>query len=167
MKKIVLIPTCILTFLACRGQQKNMQKIAQNGMTVSWYHQNDRIYFGMSAPTNGWLAIGFNVSDDIKGTYLLMGNVVDGKANVIEHYTVGVGNYKPLTAFAVPLQVKHVEGVEDKKITVINFSLPANANNKYQKDLSPGLKYILHIAYSQEDDFHHHSMMRTSINISL
>lgn len=167
MKKIILISCSMLTFLACRAQQKNMQKISQNGMTVSWYHQNERIYFGMSAPTDGWLAIGFNVSDNIKGTYLLMGNVVDGKANVVEHYTVSAGNYKPLTAFAVPSQVKHVEGAESKRNTTVNFSLPVKANSKYQKDLLPGLKYVLHIAYSHEDDFQHHSMMRTSINITL
>jgi hypothetical protein len=167
MKQITIIAFSTFTFLACRPQQKNMQTISKNGMTVTWYHQNERIYFGMSAPTDGWIAIGFNVSDDIKGTYLLMGNVVDDKPNVVEHYTVSTGNYKPITAFAVPSQVQHVEGVESKKNTVLNFSLPVKAISKYQKDLLPGCKYMLHIAYSREDDFQHHSMMRTSVNILL
>jgi DOMON domain len=167
MKRIIIIALSTLTFIVCRAQQKNMQTISQNGMTVTWYHQNERIYFGLSAPTDGWVAIGFNVSDDIKGTYLLMGNVIDDKPTVMEHYTVSAGNYKPLTAFAVPTQVQHIEGVESKKNTVLNFSLPVKAISKYQKDLLPGKKYVLHIAYSREDDFQHHSMMRTTVNISL
>jgi hypothetical protein len=167
MKRIILIACSMLTFFACRAQQKNMQTISQNRMTVTWYHQNERIYFGISAPTEGWVAIGFNFSDDIKGTYLLMGNVINDKPNVVEHYTISAGNYKPLTAFAVPSQVQHIEGIENKNNTLLNFSVPVKANSKYQKDLSPGLKYIMHIAYSREDDFQHHSMMRTTVNISL
>jgi hypothetical protein len=167
MKKSILIACSMLTFLACRAQQKNMQTISQNGMIVTWYHQNERIYFGISAPTEGWVAIGFNFSDDIKGTYLLMGNVINDKPNVVEHYTVSAGNYKPIKAFAVPSQVQHIEGVENNNNTVLNFSVPVKAKSKYQKDLSPGLKYVLHIAYSREDDFQHHSMMRSTVNISL
>jgi DOMON domain len=167
MKKIIIIACSMLTFLSCRAQQKNMQTISQNGMTVTWYHQNERIYFGVSAPTEGWVAIGFNFSDDIKGTYLLMGNVINDKPNVVEHYTVSAGNYKPLTAFAVLSQVQHIEGAENKNNTVLNFSIPVKAKSKYQKDLSPGLKYVLHIAYSRKDNFQHHSMMRTTVNISL
>jgi hypothetical protein len=167
MKRIIIIASSILTFLICRAQQKNMQTISRNGMTVTWYHQNERIYFGISAPTEGWVAIGFNFSDDIKGTYLLMGNVVDNKPNVVEHFTIRAGNYKPFTALAVPSEVQHLEGIENNRNTTLSFSVPEKANSKYQKDLLPGLKYVLHIAYSGEDDFQHHSMMRTTVTISL
>jgi DOMON domain len=167
MKRILIIVLGTLIFFTCKAQQTIMQTISQNGMIVKWYHQNGRVYFGMSAPTDGWVAIGFNLSGDIAGTYLLMGNVVNNKATVVEHYTVNAGNYKPITAFGISSQVQHIDGAENKRNTTLNFSLPVKANSKYQKDLFPGLKYVLHIAYSREDDFQHHSIMRTSVNISL
>jgi hypothetical protein len=167
MRKLIIIALGTLPFFTCRAQQKNMQTIAQGGMTVTWHHQNERIYFEMTAPTEGWVAIGFNFSDDITDTYLLMGNVVTNTPTVAEYYTVSTGNYKPITAFAVPPQVQHVTGLEGKNNTQLNFSVPVKAISKYQKDLLPGMEYVLHIAYSREDDFQHHSMMRTAVKIKL
>ena len=67
-------------------------------MTVTWNYQDQRIHFEMSAPTKGWLTIGFNTSTSMTGAYLLMGRYVDDKAELVEHYTISSGNYKPISA---------------------------------------------------------------------
>jgi hypothetical protein len=46
------------------GQKENrMNCIKRNRMTVSWEHKENRKYFTMTAPTEGWVAIGFNDSN--------------------------------------------------------------------------------------------------------
>jgi len=157
----------LLSFSACEAQEQKMQKISKKGMGVQWYFKNSRIFFTMSAPTNGWVTVGFNTTEKMTNAYLLMGRVVEHKAEVVEHYTIAAGNYKPIKALNGEIQVQNVSGYQKADTSVFQFSLPIEAVGKYQKNLSPGSKYIMTLAYSQEDDFQHHSIMRTSINVEL
>ncbi len=145
----------------------NMKTIQKNGMTVHWKYTNDRVYFEMKAPTKGWVAIGFNETEHITGNYLLMGNVINNRANVVEHITLGPGSYQSFATLKKETSVKDIKGIEDREGTTLQFSVPITSNNPYTKDLSERKRYVLLLAYSQEDDFQHHSMMRTLISIQL
>jgi len=141
--------------------------ISKNGMTISWYHHKDRVYFEMEAPCPGWVAIGFNESAALPGTYLVMGNVVNGTATVTEHHTFKPGDYRALPAIGAGNRVEDVSGSQTDNKTIIHFSLPVDGEDKYRKNLSKDLEYSLLIAFSREDDFQHHSIMRTSTTIKL
>ena len=167
LKQIVAITLLLTLTINCQSQQKMMQTISKNRVNVHWHYQGDRIYFEMSAPTDGWVTIGFNQSTGIQGAYLLMGNVINGQTNLVEHYTLSAGNYQPIKKLNGQVQVKDIEGVEKGNKTTIKFSLPILAASKYQKDLSKGSEYVMILAYSQADDFQHHSMMRTSMKVKL
>ncbi len=166
--QLTILITCIGHWpTSGQGQQKNIQTISINSMTMRWRYDNERIFFEMSAPTDGWVTIGFNTKKDIAGTYLLMGNIVNEQPKVVEHFTISAGNYKPIETFGIGSQVQDVDGIEKNGKTTLKFSLPIRAVSKYQKNLNRDLKYTLIMAYSREDDFQHHSMMRTSINVKL
>jgi len=141
--------------------------VSKNGMEVSWEFDGDLVSFEMAAPTQGWVTIGFNTTEGMTGCYLLMGRVFKGKAEVVEHFTQSPGNYAPITKYDVKSQVKQQSGAENEKLTVIQFSIPQKAISKYQKDLFPNSEYVMVMAYSQEDDFQHHSTMRTSVKVKL
>jgi hypothetical protein len=166
MKRFIISVTVILFLSQCYGQSK-MKTITKNGMTVNWEFKDNRIYFEMTAPTDGWVAIGFNNIENITGNYLIMGKLEKDKVTVEEHYTISLGNYQSFNKLKINASVENVEGVETAKKTTIKFSLPIISNNKYAKDLNERSEYILLIAYSQEDDFQHHSIMRTSSKIIL
>jgi hypothetical protein len=143
--------------------EPELKIIEKNGMVVNWYHKNQRVFFKISAPTDGWVTLGFNTANGTKGAYLIMGNIINGKVNVIEHYTSSPGNYKPISFYGSKPQVDHINGSEKDGHSEIYFSLPTTSHNIYQKDLSEGQSYHFILAYSREDDFQHHSMMRTSL----
>jgi hypothetical protein len=151
----------------CTAQNENKKLIEENGMSIRWHYAKERIFFEMSAPTDGWVTIGFNTTSSTEGAYLLMGSVVNGETKLVEHYTISAGNYKPLTILGEKAQVQDVTGHEKGKSTTVKFSLPVKAASKYQRNLVSGSEYVMIIAYSQEDDFQHHSMMRTSIQVKL
>jgi hypothetical protein len=143
------------------------QQIHRQGMTVKWHFDQERIFFEMQAPTNGWLAIGFNESEHITGTYLIMGRVVQGVAEIVEHKTLHPGDYRPVTQLGDPASVTVLHGDELAGSSIIRFSLPREAAGKQQKPLNPGDSYVLIMAFSREDDFQHHSTMRTSLLVIL
>ena len=148
-------------------EKKEIKQVSKNNMEVKWYYKSERIYFEMNAPTTGWVTIGFNSSSNIKNSYLLMGRVKNGKSEVVEHYTFSPGNYKSFKSLNELSNIKHVEGAEKNNQTTLKFSLPITATSKYQKTLTQNSKYELIMAFSQQDDFQHHSIMRTSLNINL
>lgn len=141
--------------------------LTKNGMTVSWLYQQDRIYFELEAPTEGWIAIGFNSTNVLPGSYLLMGNLIAGKPEVVEHYTLRPGDYRPVSELGGSAQIRDVSGTESEGKTRIRFSVPIESRNQYAKNLVEGSSWTLHMAYSQEDDFQHHSRMRTAVEVQL
>ncbi len=167
-KSINSILILLIAIISLGVQSKTPKKsVTKNNMTVTWHYNLDRIYFKMTAPTNGWVTIGFNNTKSIAGNYLLMGRVVNNKVEVVEHHTISAGNYKPITTLGGEVMVKDVNGFEENTKTTILFSLPLNPNTTYQKNLNQDVKQTLLLAYSREDDFQHHSLMRTSINVKL
>ena len=149
------------------NEYQSGNQVLKNGMEVSWKYNNDRIYFEIQAPTEGWVTIGFNSNDGMAGCYLLMGRVKNGNVEVAEHYTQRPGDYSPISKYDVTAQVADPKGKEESDLTNISFILPLKAISKYQKDLFPNSEYIMVLAYSIDDDFQHHSIMRTSIKVKL
>lgn len=148
-------------------QQATTKEIIKNNMTVKWQIEKKRILFEMEAPTDGWVAIGFNESSSLAGTYLLMGRVKNGKTEVVEHYTFKAGTYKPIVQYGVASQITIISGTETTNFTRLKFSIPVEAASRYHKELFTDTKWTLLMAYSLDDDFQHHSIMRTSLNIKL
>ncbi|NOQ74175.1 MAG: hypothetical protein GQ574_19360 [Crocinitomix sp.] len=157
----------ILSLIGYSNQEKSEKEVSKNEMSVSWEHKDARVYFKMAAPTTGWITIGFNTTSGMSKAYLLMGRVINGNAEVVEHYTSSPGNYKTLIALGVQISVYNIAGTEANNQTTLEFSIPIQAKNKFARDLTKGSEYVMTLAYSQEDDFQHHSTMRTSINVKI
>ncbi|WP_165776550.1 DOMON domain-containing protein [Maribacter sp. 4G9] len=167
MKKLVFIWLLSITSEQCRAQDIPKKVVSKNRMEVRWYFEKDIVHFEMTAPTKGWVAIGFNTHSGTQGTYLLMGNVIKGQAQVVEYYTLAPGNYKTVESLSGVPQLKNISGIEINNSTMLQFSLPKDFTSTYQRKLSENIEYTMLMAYSQQDDFQHHSIMRTSINVKL
>ena len=165
MRKIIIGLTILLALKL--NAQNNMKQIKKDGMTVKWEIVDDQLHVEMSAPTEGWVTVGFNENSNITGAYLLMGRVRNGKAEVVEHFTSSPGNYQPISNYKVPNQVKDIKGSENGKNTELTFKIPIAAASKYHKHLTKGSTWSMIMAYSLEDDFQHHSIRRTSVSIKL
>lgn len=159
---------CMAILSVCTVHQKaNMKEITKNNMTVKWEIEQGLIHFEMEAPTDGWVAVGFNENSSLTGAYLLMGRVKDREPEVVEHYTSKPGSYKPIVQYGIASQISNISGTEKGNFTRLKFSIPTKAASKYHKELLIDSKWTLLMAYSLDDDFQHHSIMRTSTDIKL
>lgn len=141
--------------------------VEKNGMKVKWEYKADRIHFEMQAPTEGWLAIGFNEENQLTGTNLIMGAVEADRIKMADDYIVSFGNPRTVESLGGRNQIEDAKGQESDGKTKIAFSLPIRAADQFHFNLDKGKTYHLLIAYSQVDDFAHHSIMRTSVEIKL
>ena len=115
--------------------QDSIKEVRKNNMIVSWKMDKEYIHFEMEAPTNGWVAIGFNETTSLAGTYLLMGRIRNGKSEVVEHYTENPGNYKPIADLGILNKVISITGDEKENLTKLKFSIPISKSSKYHKEL--------------------------------
>lgn len=145
----------------------SMKTITKNDMSISWKVHNDSLWVEAYAPAYGWVAVGFNTTDQLKGTNLIMGNVIKSKITIEDHYIRRPGDHIPVLALAGIDALQDRNGHENGLGTTISFRLPLAAVDQYHIDLQEGKSYYLLMAYSQKDDFYHHSMMRTFIKIIL
>lgn len=138
-----------------------------NRMAVRWEIQGDKISFELSSPEHGWVAIGFNDENGMAGTHLIMASVKDNKVVAKDFYVKSPGNYAAITDLGGKGIVYDAEGYEGFSGTQVKFTLPLNHEAIYYLPLQQGKEYHLLMAYSMEDDFDHHSIMRTSTTIKL
>ena len=163
---IFLLPLFLLA-QSCSSQPLNMKEITQNGMTVAWKLEDDRLHINLFAPTDGWVAIGLNTTAELTGTNLIMGCIVAGQVTLSDRYIVAPGNHRSITDLGGTSVARVLSGTETKAGTRLEFTLPLKAADQWHHDLPAGKKIHLLMAFSREDDFAHHSMMRTSVEISL
>lgn len=165
MKTLILFITVAIPML--KLPMGNEVCKTKNKMEVCWQHKKDEIEFTLKAPTRGWLAIGFNEKQGLAGTYLLMARVFNGKVEVVEHFTKSPGNYASIASLGATPCTKVVVGEQSKNLTNVTFRIPTKACHQFAKNFTKGTSYNMLMAYSQDDDFQHHSLMRTNIEITL
>ena len=149
------------------GLDNSTKTVERNGMTVQWQVTATELQIRMSAPTQGWVAVGLNPNEHLMGTSLLMGRIQNANPEVEDFYVLSPGNYKPVTELGGESQVTLIEGSESPNGTYLHFSIPLEPDSEWHYALQAGKAMHLLMAYSRSDDFENHSMMRTSVLIEL
>ncbi len=164
---ITILLILIIGGIYQKTNAQEMREVNKNGMKVGWEIIDDQLYLEMSAPTKGWVAVGFNTTSELTGTSLLMGHVQGVKSEVVDFFVRAPGDYEPVTVLGGVSVVTQSEGKEEGGATHLSFRIPLLPNSEFHQQLVAGGTYHLLMAYSLEDDFKHHSVMRTSMTIKL
>jgi len=143
------------------------KKVKANGMTVEWRFLGDEIIFEMRAPHTGWVAIGLNTSENLSGTNLIMAAVDKGMATLSDRTILKPGAHVPVEEAGGTSHVRLISARESADSTEIHFAVKSTATDQRHFALKQGQKFSLLMAYSESDDFKHHSLFRTSIWIDL
>lgn len=143
------------------------EQIEVGGMTLSWKYEGASLQFEITAPNDGWVALGFNHKNDIKDTHLLMFTYVNGRSLKNDLYVKAAGNPVPVGALYAEEAVISYACAESGKQTRVSFSIDTATYPAYSTSLKKGTTLWLICAYSEDDDFAHHSMMRKHVQVTL
>lgn len=136
-----------------------------DGMRISWSYREDEIEITLSAPTEGWVAVGFNTVDDIVGAELVMARTTGAETYAEHRYVVAPGDHRPVTSMGRLSMVKSAEGiVVDGRVEITLRLFPEHAALPEIR-LNPGQRLYLILAYSVSPDFNHHSRMRRHVEV--
>lgn len=143
------------------------QSLSTGGMNVTWNIVEDHIEFEMTSPLGGWVAIGINDKDDIAGANLIMAAVRNQKLTIEDQYVPSRGEHETVESLGGKSAISDYLGFESNGKTYVNFTLKLLALDKFHLDLEKGKEIFLICAYSESDDFNHHSKMRKHFKITL
>lgn len=124
----------------------------------SW-HKDARLISAVTAPTRGWVAVGFNNQQHLKGTRFVIGAMISGRFQVEEHIAV-VPDHPRVQELGLGRAVTNVEGRLSGNTTTMKFSLPHLFPDSENPTLLPGTSTFLMLAWSHRADFAHHSAWR-------
>lgn len=140
--------------------------LSSAGMEWSCIRQGDDLMMELSAPTKGWIAVGFNNEDNIVGSDLIMFHIEDGKAEVRDMYVKGFGDPREDHTLGGSQNIEIIQAEESGHKTYVRFRRPLSSQDNYDYQLRNGETFWLILAYATHDDFAHHSRMRKHTQVA-
>mgnify|MGYP006290164479 FL=1 len=157
----------VVLAMALSAGRLHSDYLEAGGMRVSWVHHEHEVEFLVSAPTEGWVAVGFNKVDDIVGAELIMARILRGNSHAEHRYVVAPGDHRPVSTLGRPSMLRGAVGLISEARVHFTFRLQRPADSGQGVGLRPGERLYLIVAYSVSSDFDHHSRVRRHLEVVL
>lgn len=140
--------------------------IADDGVTFTWHHQAGRLRGTLSAPSPGWIAVGFNEARSLRNTWFVIASVASKPMRVEEHIAL-VPDHRKIADLGITPSIDHVSGFYREGRSQLEFSLPHALPKRPALRLAPGTKSHMMLAWSRAPEFDHHSAWRRHYDVEL
>lgn len=147
--------------------ESGSQKITVEDMTLEWMKDTNAqtITFTLTAPTTGWIAIGFEPNFIMKGADLKMCYVEDGTAYVEDHYANGWTSHQNDLDQEGTKDITNVSGSETEDSTTVTFTIPLNSEDDKDFDLTTEGEIEVILAYGKNDNIARKHQKHHEVNI--
>ncbi len=134
------------------------KRLEPDGTAFVWRHEGETIACGFEAPAEGWLAVGFNVVRDLRGTRFVIAATPPPR---IEERLARVPDHIPV---ATPMLIS-AKVARSGHRTSLSFTWPHEIAGGMS--LAPGTHAHVMLAWSRSVDFAHHSAWRRHFDVVL
>lgn len=136
---------------------------------LEWERDGDVIAVTMSAPTTGWIAVGFEPSSAMKDADIVIGYVEAGEVFLRDDWGDGYISHRADEDLGGSSNVTMIEGFEENGVTTISFSIPENSGDRYDIDLSEIVARKVIVAYGPQDtdDFQGYHAWAETVELEL
>jgi len=115
---------------------------------VYWRNTQTTLTVGMISPGTGWVAVGFDATNVKEDANIIMAAVSGGQLAIEDQF--GTGPY----SHGVDAEQNILEsaGRESGGQTIVEFTIPLDSGDSWDKALQPGSSYPLLLAYNNSSD---------------
>lgn len=157
----VLLFTVILA-----GAAMGWETIEVDGFILSWQTQaGDSLGVELTGPTTGWVAVGFDPSMMMFEANIIIGYVQNDDTYIRDDWGWQTTSHRADSLLGGTSDVTTMGGWEEADSTHIQFVIPLDSGDEYDKPLSPGNTYSIILARGPDgaDDFStQHEFMTTA-----
>jgi len=137
-------------------------------ISFAWTVAGDTLAVKLSAPTKGWVGIGFNPSKKMKDANFVLGYVKKGEAKIIDEFGTANTKHSSDKKLGGTPDATLVGGKEEAGVTVIEFTIPLNSADKYDSPVDVNGETVVLLAYgSDRDSFKTKHKYRTVLKVNL
>ena len=131
------------------------ETFTSNGFTLKYRTTyNNEIDVKLSAQTTGWLSVGFGgTNTGHNGANIIIGYVSNGTLQIRDHYGINAENHSSDTSLGGTDNIIQSSGTESGGVTTINFRIPLNSGDQYDKVLTVGGSMHIILAKGSADNF--------------
>ena len=143
--------------------------VAAKEMRFLWTLREASLDVKLSAPTTGWVGIGFNPDEpeNMKGASFIIGYVKNGQAQVFDHYGIEAEKHKDDGDIGGTVDVSNVSGSEGNRLTELSFTVPLNSGDDKDRPLAADTDNIVLLAYGKSDSFVLKHRFRAVLKVNL
>lgn len=106
--------------------------------------EGDSVMVAMKAPTTGWISLGIDPEDKMKGADIWMCYVKDGKAAVVDMYSTGpMGPHPADDQQGGKLDITMISGTLQNGTTVVEFKRKLDTGDSKDKPLKIGENKVM------------------------
>lgn len=139
-------------------------------ITLKWKTDTlGMLHIIMSAPTTGWVSVGFDPTVGMQDANIVIGYVSNNDVFTRDDYgTIPTAHASDVSGGGED-NVTDVSGTEAGAMTEISFTIPLDSGDARDRLLTQGVPYTVILAYGDDgvDDFDTQHKIRTSANIEL
>lgn len=107
----------------------------------------------LRANTNGWLAVGFDPTSQMKDANLIIGYVSSGNAFIRDDFGVSNTSHTADTDLGGNSDVTLISATEAQGVSTLRFSIPLDSGDSKDRVLQVGSSYPVIFARGNDDDF--------------
>ena len=134
-----------------RTESGSNSEITVDDVFLSWVLSDSDIEITVSAPTTGWVAVGFEPTAAMKDADIIIGFVSADGVFIRDDWGDGFTSHRADTELGGADNVTLISGNEEDGATRLIFSIPLSSGDQYDKHLETGTTYKVLLAYGQED----------------
>ncbi len=128
-----------------------------DNVTMQWMVEEDQtvLRVRLSAPTTGWVGVGFDPEVMMQGANFIIGYVSDGNGQIRDDFGTGVIAHQADTVLGGTSDVTLIAASEAGGVTELEFTIPMASGDIYDTVLQEGATHTILLAYGPNgaDDF--------------
>ena len=139
------------------------------GVDLQWRVEGENITVQMTAPTTGWVAVGFDPTRMMADANMIIGYVANGELSIADDYGTGNTVHGRDTDNGGTDNIIEAEGTEENGRTKITFTIPLDSGDVTDRPLAVSESYKVIVAYGPdgEDNFDAYHAARGSLEMEL
>ena len=154
MKKRSAIRFALFTLVLLSAMSVSAGSWKNDDFSLAWTVEGSELLLTVSAPTTGWVAVGFGPSRMMKDANIVIGAVLpDGGVMAEDHFGTGLTSHGKDTENGGAANLRVISGEERNGTTTISFAIPLESGDPKDARLVPGSKIVVILASSSRDTF--------------
>lgn len=142
-------------------------EVTVEGITFQWMTDDEYLYGMVSAPTTGWVSVGFDPTNQMADANIIIGYVDGGMVSIRDDFGTSATAHASDSSLGGTDDIMEPGGMEENGETMISFKIPLNSGDMYDSVLVPGNNYMIILAYGSGDNFTGFHTLATSTDIDL